>query len=107
MSTNILATIVQHKLIEVAERKKQIQVAALEAMPLFAAPAYSLKSNLLNPALTGIIAEFKRQSPSKGRINDKASVASVTNAYAKFGAAGISVLTDCPASKGFPAASTR
>ena len=88
MSTNILATIVQHKLIEVAERKKQVQVTTLEAMPLFAAPAYSLKSNLLNPALTGIIAEFKRQSPSKGIINDKASVATVTNAYTKFGAAG-------------------
>jgi indole-3-glycerol phosphate synthase len=94
MSTNILETIVQYKLIEVAERKKQIQMAALEAMPLFSIPATSLKSNLLNPAYTGIIAEFKRQSPSKGIINDTASVATVTKAYTQFGAAGISVLTD-------------
>ena len=94
MSTNILAKIVDHKKIEVSERKKQLSVAQLEAMPLFTTEGYSLKLNLLNPALTGIIAEFKRQSPSKGVINATASVADVANAYTKFGAAGISVLTD-------------
>jgi indole-3-glycerol phosphate synthase len=94
MSTNILAKIVDHKKIEVAERKGQLSVAQLEAMPLFTSQSRSLKSNLMNPALTGIIAEFKRQSPSKGVINDTASVADVSNAYTQFGAAGISVLTD-------------
>jgi indole-3-glycerol phosphate synthase len=94
MSTNILAKIIDHKKIEVAERKTQISVAQLEAMPLFNQVGYSLKLNLLNPALTGIIAEFKRQSPSKGVINATASVAEVANAYTQFGAAGISVLTD-------------
>jgi indole-3-glycerol phosphate synthase len=94
MSTNILAKIVDHKKIEVAERKGQLSVAQLEAMPLFTSQSRSLKSNLMNPALTSIIAEFKRQSPSKGVINDTASVADVSNAYTQFGAAGISVLTD-------------
>jgi indole-3-glycerol phosphate synthase len=94
MSTNILAKIVDHKKIEVAERKTQISIAQLEAMPFFTSAGYSLKSNLMYPALTGIIAEFKRQSPSKGVINDTASVAEVSNAYTQFGAAGISVLTD-------------
>jgi indole-3-glycerol phosphate synthase len=94
MSTNILAKIVDHKKIEVSERKTQMSVAQLEAMPLFTSEGHSLKLNLLNPALTGIIAEFKRQSPSKGVINDTASVEDVTNAYTQFGAAGISVLTD-------------
>ena len=94
MSKNILENIVEHKLLEVAERKKQITIAQLEAMPLFLKAGYSLKSNLLDQNLTGIIAEFKRQSPSKGVINDKASVAEVTEAYTKYGAAGISVLTD-------------
>lgn len=94
MSTNILAKIVEYKKIEVAKRKQQISIATLEAMPLFVQQSYSLKSNLLNPQLTGIIAEFKRQSPSKGVINDKASVADVAKAYTQFGAAGISVLTD-------------
>jgi len=94
MSTNILAKIVDHKKIEVAERKTQMSIAQLEAMPLFKTQGHSLKSNLMHPALTGIIAEFKRQSPSKGVINDTASVAEVANAYTQFGAAGISVLTD-------------
>lgn len=94
MSANILAKIVEHKFIEVAERKKQLSIAALEGMPLFAVKGYSLKTNLLNADLTGIIAEFKRQSPSKGVINDKAPIAEVAKAYTQFGAAGISVLTD-------------
>ena len=94
MSNNILATIVAQKLIEVVARKKQISIAQLEAMPRFAQKSYSLKSNLLNPAKTNIIAEFKRKSPSKGIINDTATVKEVTDAYTEFGAAGISVLTD-------------
>jgi indole-3-glycerol phosphate synthase len=94
MSINILAKIIDRKKIEVAERKGQLSVTQLEAMPLFRSEGYSLKSNLMHPALTGIIAEFKRQSPSKGVINDTALVADVANAYTQFGAAGISVLTD-------------
>ena len=94
MSTNILATIVAQKFIEVAARKRQISIAQLELMPLFAQKSFSLKSNLLDPSKTNIIAEFKRKSPSKGVINDSTSVLEVTNAYAQFGAAGISVLTD-------------
>jgi indole-3-glycerol phosphate synthase len=94
MSTNILAKIVDHKKIEVAERKTQVSVAQLEAMSLFNQAGHSLKLNLMNSDLTGIIAEFKRQSPSKGVINDTASVNDVAIAYTQFGAAGISVLTD-------------
>ena len=92
--TNILATIITHKLKEVAERKNEISITQLEAMPLFTKQALSLKANLQKENTTGIIAEFKRKSPSKGIINDKASVKEVTAAYHKFGAAGISVLTD-------------
>lgn len=96
MSNNILAKIVASKLGEVAERKQQISIAQLEAMPLFEKRCYSLKSNLMDVQKNGIIAEFKRQSPSKGIINNKATVAEVTKAYTQFGAAGVSVLTDGP-----------
>jgi indole-3-glycerol phosphate synthase len=92
--TNILATIVAHKVKEVAARKNEISITQLEAMPLFTKQALSLKSNLQKQATSGIIAEFKRRSPSKGVINDKASVKEVTAAYHQNGAAGISVLTD-------------
>ena len=94
ISTNILATIVDHKLKEVAARKNEITIAQLEAMPLFVKKSLSLKANLQKQNTTGIIAEFKRMSPSKGIINDKASVKEVTAAYQAYGAAGISVLTD-------------
>ncbi|KAI9449609.1 indole-3-glycerol-phosphate synthase [Russula earlei] len=63
-------------------------------MPLFATPVLSLKASLLDEAKTGIIAEYKRKSPSKGVINDKATVTDVTTAYTQYGASGISVLTD-------------
>jgi indole-3-glycerol phosphate synthase len=96
MSTNILAKIVATKFGEVAERKKQISISQLEAMPLFEKAGYSLKANLLDASKNGIIAEFKRQSPSKGIINATATVTEVTKAYTNFGAAGISVLTDGP-----------
>ena len=94
MSTNILEKIVATKVGEVADRKKQISIAQLEAMPLFEEKTCSLKSNLVDASKTGIIAEFKRQSPSKGIINAVADVAEVTKAYTRFGAAGVSVLTD-------------
>ena len=62
--TNILATIISHKLKEVAARKNEINITQLEAMPLFTKQALSLKANLQKQHTTGIIAEFKRMSPS-------------------------------------------
>ena len=94
MSNNILNTIIEHKLVEVAARKKEMSIAELEAMPLFSAKTSSLKASIQEEGKTGIIAEFKRQSPSKGIINAIAGVEEVTKAYQQFGASGISVLTD-------------
>lgn len=91
---DILQTIVAQKKLEVEKRKAAIPAAALEKAPLFKNEALSLKSSLLRPDKTGIIAEFKRRSPSKGVINNKATVEEVTAAYARCGASGISVLTD-------------
>lgn len=91
---NILAEIVAHKKIEVAERKKMRDIDELKNSPMFNRPVYSLREFLKSPERTGIIAEFKRQSPSKGIINDTASVQEVTAAYARNGASGLSVLTD-------------
>jgi indole-3-glycerol phosphate synthase len=63
-------------------------------MPLFSAKTSSLKASIQQVGKIGIIAEFKRQSPSKGIINAIAGVEEVTKAYEQFGASGISVLTD-------------
>ncbi|MBX3241653.1 MAG: indole-3-glycerol phosphate synthase TrpC [Chitinophagaceae bacterium] len=90
----ILDTIIEHKRQEVAQRKKNISVSQLERSPFFTRQPLSLKQFLLDPEKTGIIAEFKRKSPSKGWINADADPAIVTAAYAAHGASGLSVLTD-------------
>jgi len=91
---NILDTIIAHKRVEVARCKQETSIAELEKGKFFAHETLSLKKFLLDKNKTGIIAEFKRRSPSKGIINDKATVEEVTNAYAEYGASGISILTD-------------
>jgi indole-3-glycerol phosphate synthase len=91
---NILEKIIAHKKVEVAARKKQRSIAELEKGPFFKSETLSLKKFVLDPSRTGIIAEFKRASPSKGIINDRNTVTEVTSAYAQYGASGISVLTD-------------
>lgn len=91
---NILDKIVAQKRLEVAARKKEVPVAQLEKSEAFKRQVLSLKKALASDAGTGIIAEFKRRSPSKGVINDTADVVGVTTAYASNGAAALSVLTD-------------
>lgn len=91
---NILDTIVANKRKEVEQRKKEISFEMLETQRFFGRSTYSLTRFLTDPTKTGIIAEYKRKSPSKGVINNRDSVESVTRMYAAFGASGISVLTD-------------
>lgn len=91
---NILDKIVINKKREVEQAKSLISSATLQASDLFSRDCYSFKQFLLDPLRTGIIAEFKRKSPSKGIINDKVSVQEVTTAYADAGASALSVLTD-------------
>ena len=91
---NILDNIIAHKKRELLLRKSRNPIKELEKTALFGRQTLSMKKALLNRDLTGIIAEFKRKSPSKGMINPYADVACITGAYALHGAAGLSVLTD-------------
>lgn len=91
---NILDTIIARKKEEVAFQKSLVSVSALKQMPFYKAPVLSMASFLTMPGKTGIIAEFKRKSPSKGIINNSATVEAVTAAYTAHGASGLSVLTD-------------
>ena len=83
---NILDTIVDYKRKEVECRKRFRTVADLKKGHFFKAETLSFKKYLTDPNLTGIVAEFKRQSPSKGVINATSSVVDVTSAYALCGA---------------------
>jgi len=91
---NILDTIIEYKALEVQAVKEKISVQELQQSSFYARPTFSLKQFLLDETKTGIIAEFKRKSPSKGIINDTADVVEVTTAYTAHGASCLSVLTD-------------
>ena len=91
---NILEKIIAHKQLEVEGRKKERHITGLEKERFFNRKTLSLKESLLDEQKTGIIAEFKRKSPSKGTINNRDSVEAVTRAYFGYGASGISILTD-------------
>lgn len=93
---NILETIIAQKRKEIEQRKKQTSLAELQQGPFYRHDTLSLKKFLLDENRTGIIAEYKRKSPSKGVINNCSSVEEVTSGYASYGASGISVLTDEP-----------
>jgi indole-3-glycerol phosphate synthase len=91
---NILDTIIAKKKIDIAERKRNKSISGLEEKTSFKNETLSFKEFLLRKDKTGIIAEFKRQSPSKGIINNISTVEEVTTDYVKYGASAISVLTD-------------
>ena len=91
---NILEKIVLHKKKEVAELKSRFPVSMLEKTNYFQAPVVSLKEFLTRTDKLGIIAEFKRKSPSKPSINLSAEIEKVTKSYVKAGASALSILTD-------------
>lgn len=99
---NILDKIVLRKREEVEQAKKLVSLKELENGVYFDRTPYSLKEFMLAADRTGIIAEFKRRSPSKGIINDHSTVVEVTNGYAAAGASAISVLTDIDFFGGHP-----
>lgn len=93
MST-ILDEIVTNRRMEVHSLKKTFPVSELKKRIDFSCKSNSLCKALSAEGSSGIIAEFKRRSPSKGMINDKLQPEVVTKGYADAGVAGLSVLTE-------------
>ena len=94
---DILEEIVAHKRIEVAEQKEQTPPRKLYAeVERMMSEGVSKRS--LSQALTendfGIIAEFKRRSPSKGWIKEDGKPEEIPLSYEQNGAAALSILTD-------------
>lgn len=92
--SHILDHIVERKRLEVADRKRQVPVSFLERSAHFNRRTVSLREVLLRDGRAGIIAEFKRKSPSKGMIHSTADVKATTQGYVRAGASALSVLTD-------------
>ena len=91
---NVLDKIIAQKEKEVAERKSLYPIKLLERSTFYESPIVSFKKYLLREDKVGIIAEFKRKSPSKGIINKYADVERTSIGYMQAGASALSVLTD-------------
>lgn len=96
MEQDILTTIIDHKRVEVDAQKRQLpadRLAQAAEQRIRQGACRSLKQSLAASA-TGIIAEFKRRSPSKGWIHREVTPQEVVPQYDAAGAAALSILTD-------------
>jgi indole-3-glycerol phosphate synthase len=103
----VLERIVAETRAEVARRKRETPLASPSGRtPGHASPApdggdparserRSLRDALRAPGI-GVIAEFKRRSPSAGELRPGAEVSEIVRAYERGGAVGLSVLTERP-----------
>nr|WP_320119858.1 indole-3-glycerol phosphate synthase TrpC [uncultured Marinifilum sp.] len=91
---NILDRIVQKKLAEVAVQKMKQPIYQVMTEENFKRKCYSAKESIRKKGASGVIAEFKRQSPSKGVINGNVSPNEVVGKYQEAGVSMVSVLTD-------------
>lgn len=90
----ILDKIIAAKKEEVEKRTKLHPISQLEAMAGFTSGTVSLKHRLLQSGQSGIIAEIKRRSPSKGVFKENLDVRQLAQGYLEAGATALSILTD-------------
>ena len=92
---DVLDEIVAHKRVEVEGFKQQLPPSHIyklvEGVMDVAQP--SMREALMNSS-SGIIAEFKRKSPSKGWIKEDGKANEIPLSYQQNGASAISILTD-------------
>lgn len=91
---NILGKIIETKIGEVDQCKRSVPLSALANDRMFDRKTISLKESLQRNGSTGIIAEFKRKSPSMGIINSEADIELTCANYVSAGASAVSILTD-------------
>ena len=93
---DILDEITAHKRLEVAalRRETPLRILADRVEPLLAGPKPPSMAAALQASPHGIIAEFKRKSPSKGWIKEAGDAAVIPMGYQRNGAAALSILAD-------------
>ena len=91
---NILSEIILVKRREIEILKEKSAYRIFEKSRFFSRETLSLSESICDRKRTGIIAEFKRRSPSGGILNKDANVEVITEGYSGSGASGLSILTD-------------
>lgn len=91
---NILEKIIAHKIKEVATAKAANPIENLEKSVFFTRRCLSISSWIKDKRKNGIIAEYKRKSPSKGFFNTNFSPQEVAQGYFAADCSAMSVLTD-------------
>ena len=93
---DILTEIIASKRLLLQKQKEAVPVDLLQMDLEDNVPECHSMRAAIAASPTGIIAEFKRRSPSKGWIKEDASIETIVPEYAKSGAAALSILTDEP-----------
>lgn len=93
---DILDQITAHKRTELARWKRETPLSILQARvePLLAGPRTPSMAAALLASPSGIIAEFKRKSPSKGWIKEEGNASVIPLGYQQNGASALSILAD-------------
>jgi indole-3-glycerol phosphate synthase len=100
-SPNVVRRILDETRAELQERKRSVPPASLEAQAAAVGERRSgdargrFNEALARPGI-GVIAEFKRSSPSAGRLREVADLEAIVGAYERGGASALSVLTEGP-----------
>ncbi len=90
----ILDIIIHHKKEELIQAKLAKPLEALKQSSYYSRTCLSLSKFIKDEDKNGIIAEYKRKSPSEGIINDQYTIEEVVKAYQAHGASACSILTD-------------
>ena len=98
-ATTVLERILSETRTELERRKRQLPLERLRAVALGDARTQAGERRFrdaLDAQGIGVIAEFKRRSPSAGRLRDTPDLAEMVSAYERGGAIAVSILTEGP-----------